>query len=130
MPERNEINGEELPSFRVVGLQSEVYHVSPEDAAEMKSNRLRGSVSVVTVLLTAVAIVTVTADTDVLTRVRTAATCELTADTDILTRVRTAATCELSADSDILTCVRSAATCELTADTDILTYITDILDNF
>jgi len=59
-------------SFRVAGLQVEVYHESQEDAAEMQSNRLRGSVSTVTVLLTAIVTVTITADTDTLTCVRTA----------------------------------------------------------
>jgi hypothetical protein len=69
----------------------------------MKSNQLRGSVSTVTALLTA--IVTVTADTDIRTCVRTAATCVLTADTDILisiTFLLAIATFILTAYADIL----------------------------
>jgi len=115
LPERTEINGEELPSFRVVGLQAEVYHGSPEDAAEMKSNRLRGSVSVVTVLLTAVVTVTLIADTDIPTCGRTAATCLLSADTVVLNSI---------------IFVLAVATCLLTAYTDLLTYITDMFNKF
>ena len=120
-------------SFRVVGLQAEAYHGAPEDAAEMKSNQLRGSVSTVTALLTA--IVTVTADTDIRTCVRTAATCVLTADTDILisiTFLLAIATFILTAYTDILfsiTFLLAIATFILTAYADILIWITVIVSN-